>query len=139
MLLLIFSSHLRLGLPSEFLPSVIPTKILQHPPVFPAHATSFRYPALLYLIIIIFDGVYISTAPHHAVSSHLLSLPYSHVKIFSSALCSQTPSSSLGVRVQVLRQDKTTDEDVFLYILIFMFVRVYGLPEDERYELNGSQ
>jgi hypothetical protein len=69
--------------------------------LFVIYASLFS-PFVLHALLILLDFIILliylakSTsyeAPHHAAFSTLLSLPFSLVKIFFSALCSQTPSA----------------------------------------------
>jgi hypothetical protein len=88
--ILILSSYLRLGLPSDLFPPCSPVEIL-HAFLFSSiRATCPAQVILLDLIILII--LVEDKAPHYTVFSNLLSLHLSSIQIFSSALCSQTPS-----------------------------------------------
>jgi len=90
---LILSTHLHLGLPSSLLPSGFPTKTLYIPLSSSIRATCPAHLILLDFITRTILGKEYK-APCYAISSiRTLPLP-SHVQIFSSTPCSQTPSAS---------------------------------------------
>jgi len=113
--ILILSSHLRLGLPSDLFPSGFPTKTLYTSVLYPIRATCSSHFILLDLtILIIFCEEYIS------LSSSLRT--FLHCPVTSSPLgpnillFSRSPrlGPSLNVRDQVSQPHKTTDKIIIL-------------------------
>ena len=117
----IFSSHLGLGLPSDFFPSGFPTKTLNTPPFSPILATCPPHLIILYLIIWT-----ILREEYSSCSSSLCGFLHSPVtlsllgpNILLSTLLSNTIlHSSLNVSDQVALPH-TTGKFIVLYISVF--------------------
>ena len=126
-IILILSTHLRLGLPSVLLPSGFPTKTLYTPLSSPIRATC---PATRH-ILLDFTTRTILGEENNSFSSSLCSLLHFPVtsslpglNILLNTMFSNTLSflSSLNVSDQVSHPYKTTGKITVLYILIFQFL-----------------
>jgi len=87
---LILSFHMRLGLPSGFFPSRLPTNFLHDILISPMRATFLVHFILLYLITLITVSeaykTWNSFLHPYVASSLSLSFSLSHVQTFSSAI-----------------------------------------------------
>ena len=124
--ILILSSNLCLGLPSDLFQSGFPTKTLYMPHLSPICATCPAHPILLDFITRAISGEQyrslsfsLCTFLHWPVTSSLLG-----PNILLSALFSNTLSlhTSFNVSNQVSQPYKTTSKIIVLYILVFKFL-----------------
>jgi hypothetical protein len=118
--ILMLSFHQNLSVSSGLFLSGFPTKTLSAF-LTPICATCPAAHFILHdlIILIIFGEECNYEAPHYAIFSSLLLLPFSKVHMFPSALCCQTPS--ISVHAIVLHPYKIRQNCSFLYFNLHVF------------------
>ena len=143
---LLLSSHLHLGLPSDFFPSGFPTKTLYIPILPPICATCPAYPILLDFIAWKIFGEQIIKLSlcsflHSFVTSSILSPNILLSTLYSNTL-SLRPPSMLGTKFHTHTKQRAKLEFRISWTSCFFFIAnwktKYSVPSDRKHSINAN-